>query len=368
MSIVPDALAATLSRHVDLSNDRRQTLVVLILGLLSARTVNLTHLAGAFCGPAKLSSNYRRLQRFFQYVRLDADWLARTLVALLRLAPPYRLCLDRTNWKVGAHDINLLVLCIATRRARIPVLWDILDHRGCSTMLQRKALLCRFVALFGIGSIKFVLADREFDGNQWFEFLVENDIPFAIRVSGRLNVRLDDGFEGPLERLTRNNWTRRRLMKAKGRFAGMHERFDKTLRFGVLQRPDATVIIVVTNLNPRKALKAYKSRWQIECLFAETKTRGFNMEDTRLTQPAKLSTLLAIIAMAMAWSLACATVLLGRSEIANASHGYRRKSHFRLGFDALRQWLFHRPENARRIWDAIWRRLTNPDKKKLRVV
>lgn len=367
MSLHPDTLAATLARHVDLSNDRRQTLAVLVLGMIQARTVNLTHLAGAFSGPAKLSSNYRRLQRFFQYVRLDEDWLARTLVALLRLAPPYRLCLDRTNWKVGARDINLLVLCIVTRRARIPILWDIINRGGCSSMAQRQALVGRFIALFGKGSIKFLLADREFDGNQWFEFLAENDIPFAIRVSGRLNVRLTDGFKGPLGRLTNRPKARRYLRQATGCLAGMDSRFAATLRFGVVNHAGDT-IIVATNRDPRKALKAYKGRWQIECLFAETKTRGFNMEDTRLTNPEKLSLLLALLTVAMAWSLACAVALTGRHDIPRAKHGFRRKSTFRTGFDALRHWIVYCPDIAARTWNAIWRRLTNPDKRKLRVV
>ena len=166
MSIHPDALAANVSSTIGLSNDRRQTLVSLIIGLVNARTVNLSHLAGTFCGPAKLASNYRRLQRFFQYVRLDGDWLAKTLVALLRLAPPYRLCLDRTNWKVGRKDVNMLVLCIVTRHVRIPALWEILDHGGGSSMAQRKALLVRFMALLGKRSIKLLLADKEFIGNQ----------------------------------------------------------------------------------------------------------------------------------------------------------------------------------------------------------
>ena len=198
MSIHPDALAAKVSRAIGLSNDRRQTLAVLVQGLINARTVNLTHLATTFPGEAKLSSNYRRLQRFFQYVRLDGDWLAKALVTLLGLKPPYRLCLDRTNWKVGRKDVNLLVLCIVTRRVRIPVLWHILGHGGGSSMKQRKALLTRFMALFGKKSIKMLLADLEFIGNQWFEFLVENDIPFVIRVKGGFYVRLDDGYEGPL--------------------------------------------------------------------------------------------------------------------------------------------------------------------------
>lgn len=367
MSLHPDALAATLARHLNLSNDRRRTLAVLILGLIQARTVNLTHLAGAFCGPAKLSSNYRRLQRFFQYVRLDPNWLARTLVALLRLAPPYRLCLDRTNWKVGAKDVNLLVLCIVTRRARLPVLWEVIDHGGCSTMVQRKELIGRFIALFGKGSIKILLADREFDGNQWFEFLVENDIPFAIRVSGRLRVRLSDGFDVPLGRLACTAWGRRQLKQARGCFAGMDARFADTLRFGLANHAGDT-ILVATNRDPGKALDAYKGRWQIECLFAETKTRGFNMEDTRLTNPGKLSLLLALVAIAMAWSLACACAIIGRNDIPRASHGFRRKSCFRTGFDALRHWIVHKPEIAARTWNRIWRRRTNPDNKTIRVV
>ena len=174
MPIRPDA---RLPRTIGLSNDRLETLVVLIQGVINARTVNLSHLAGSFWGSAKVSSNYRRLQRFFQYVCLDEDWLAKALVALLGLKPPYRLCLDRTNWKVGRKHVNLLVLCIVTQRVRIPILWHILGYGGGSSMAQRQALLTRFMALFGKRSIKLLLGDAEFIGNQWFEFLVENDTP-----------------------------------------------------------------------------------------------------------------------------------------------------------------------------------------------
>jgi hypothetical protein len=357
MSIHPSALAAKVSCAIGLSNDRLHTLVVLIQGLINARTVNLTHLAGTFHGPAKLSSNYRRLQRFFQYVRLDEDWLAKTLVTLLRLKPPYRLCLDRTNWRVGRKDVNLLVLCIVTRRARIPVLWHILDHRGSSNTKQRQALLVRFMTLFGKKSIKLLLADLEFIGNQWFEFLVENDIHFAIRVSERFHVRLDDGYEGPLSRLLRSSASRHRLMKAKGCFVGMQERFDAALSFGTTRLRDGTWLIVATDGNPRKALKAYKQRWQIECLFGDTKTRGFNMEDTRLTQSAKLAVLLAIVALAIAWAHACATALKPKGDIARANHGYRRKSWFRMGLDTLRHWIFVKPDAALDRWNTIWNRI-----------
>jgi Transposase DDE domain len=364
MSLSPDALATTISRDIGLSNDRRVTFCALLVGLISARTVNLSHLSGAFCGPAKLASNYRRLQRFFQYVRLDSDWLARTLVSLLCLAAPYRLCLDRTNWKIGCKDVNLLVLCIAANRVRIPILWQVLDHGGGSSMAQRQDLLERFIALFGAHSIKLLLGDREFVGGQWFDFLTENRIPFAIRVRGGLNVRLDDGYEGPLERLASTRFGRTRLMKAKGCFDNMDERFAQALSFAAIRLPDASLLILATSLNPKKALRHYRKRWQIECLFGDTKTRGFNMEDTRLTQPAKLSMLLALVALAMAWSMGCALFVKGKQEIPRANHGYRRKSWFRTGFDTIRHWIAHQPARAIALWAELWKRAKKPNKKR----
>lgn len=212
----PDTLASTLSRHVPLSNSRRETLVVLVLGLVCGRTVNLSHIAGHFRGPAQLTSNYRRLQRFFQFVRLDEDWLARALVALLNLRPPFQLCLDRTNWKLGVKDVNLLVLCIAARRVRIPILWTVLDGSGGSSMEDRMTLMERYLAVFGVASIGMLLADREFIGNQWFEFLVKNNIPFAIRVKENLIVILEDGRMASLASLTRRRPSRRQLAAYKG--------------------------------------------------------------------------------------------------------------------------------------------------------
>lgn len=38
------------------------------------------------------------------------------------------LALDRTNWKVGATDINILMLAIVTRRFHVPLMWTLLPH------------------------------------------------------------------------------------------------------------------------------------------------------------------------------------------------------------------------------------------------
>ena len=299
MTALPGSLMSTLSSHLALSSSRLETMVVIILGLVNGRTVNLSHIASQFSGPARLSSNYRRLQRFFQFVRLDEAWLARTLIRLLNLRAPFTLCLDRTSWKVGAKDINLLVLAIAARRVRIPILWSVLAA-GCSSTTGRKDLMTRYLAIFGAGSIDTLLADREFVGNHWFEFLLGNDIPFAIRVKENLDVVLDDGRKAALASLTRHKRTRLQLAGHKGHFAGMSAAYARTMAFVAKRREDGTMIVIATNREPKAALSIYRKRWQIECLFSDTKTRGFNMEDTRITRPAKLHLLVAMVTLALA--------------------------------------------------------------------
>ncbi len=68
-----DTLKVTLSPHVDLSKSRLETLSLLMMGLIHGRTVNLSHVASQFSGGPLIASCYRRLQRFFQHVRLDGD-------------------------------------------------------------------------------------------------------------------------------------------------------------------------------------------------------------------------------------------------------------------------------------------------------
>lgn len=185
------------------------------------------------------------------------------------------------------------------------------------------------------------------------------DISFAIRVPDGLLVALDNGAVVALTTLTRHRPQLRQLPQFRGRFKDMDERFAGTLGFAAKRRRDGILIIVVTNRHPLAALATYKKRWQIECLFGDTKTRGFNREDTKLTQPAKLSLLLAVIALAIAWLRACAKAVRPDGYIPRAKHGYRRKSWFRIGFDTLRHWILTDPKAAQNIWRLSCKRTPN---------
>ena len=117
---------------------------------------------------------------------------------------------------------------------------------------------------------------------------------------------------------------------------------------------------MLTNRDPRRATGTYRRRWQFECLFAETKTRRLNLEDTHMTNPKKLSMLLAIVALAIACAQLAARRILGRFGVKRAAHGSRRKSTFRTGFDALRAWLQTPSEEIKHLCSLIQNALKPP--------
>ncbi|WP_176225173.1 hypothetical protein [Methylomagnum ishizawai] len=143
-------LKAVLSEHLPWHGARIGFLAHFLLALLKVRSVNLAELATGFGGPAKVESHYKRLQRFFRAFELDQDVLARLLVRLVPVGDgPWRLTLDRTNWKFGLAEINFLVLGIAHRGMAVPVFWSVLGKAGNSDTVERIALMERFLKVFG---------------------------------------------------------------------------------------------------------------------------------------------------------------------------------------------------------------------------
>ena len=74
-------------------------------------------------------------------------------------------------------------------------------------------------------------------------------------------------------------------------------------------------------------------------MFGNTKTRGLTFGDTKLTSPAKLAFVTAIVALAVAWLVRAARTVLGQNAPPRKAHGYLARSYFRTGFTHLRNLL-----------------------------
>ncbi len=100
---------------------------------------------------------------------------------------------------------------------------------------------------------------------------------------------------------------------------------------------------VVTCAEPKEALATDALRWEIETLFAAMKTRGFNLEDTHMTNQERVSKLVAVLAIAFCWAHKVGDWLHEANTIRLKSHERPAKSIFRYGFDQIRRHLVNPP-------------------------
>jgi len=138
--------------------------------MITVKTVNFTHLATAFITKSFQDSCYKRIQRFFRFLQFDPFAVASMVIALFGLKnKKLNLALDRTNWKFGKVDINILI-------------WSCLKKRGNSNPLERISLIKHILLLIGPKHIDCLLGDREFLGAEWIQGLEERNISFLFRI------------------------------------------------------------------------------------------------------------------------------------------------------------------------------------------
>ncbi|MBK8534610.1 MAG: hypothetical protein IPL59_05510 [Candidatus Competibacteraceae bacterium] len=75
------------------------------------------------------------------------------------------------------------LLAVVYRGLAIPIRWTLLDKRGNSNTQERIDLLAGFIKQFGKISILGLLADREFVGEKWFNYLKNEELisSFVLR-------------------------------------------------------------------------------------------------------------------------------------------------------------------------------------------
>lgn len=310
---------------INLAKPRIEFMSMLILGIVEAKTVNLKKVVSKIQSWAKEDSVYRRAQRFFTEVELDHLSYTKVMVSLLGKSS-YELCIDRTNWKLGQFNINIMMIAVVDAGVAIPLAFELLEKRGNSNTAERIDLLEQVLEVIEAKQITNFLGDREFIGQDWFAFLEEKNIPFAIRIKENNLV---------------DQWFRLSMFFTKleaGQKQYLHHRYTICgcqLSVAATRSSNNQLVIIVTNRKPSWALETYAQRWQIESLFKALKSSGFNLEDTHLKDIYKLDALIALVSLAFIWALKVGHSIHMKKPIRIKSHGRREKSIFRLGLDSI---------------------------------
>ncbi len=113
-------------------------------------------------------------------------------------------------------------------------------------------------------------------------------------------------------------------------------------------KTDELLVLAVSGVSTKRALALYKERWGIETLFSCLKKRGLGLESTHMSQPKKISTLIAVLALAFCMAFKTGRWVARHSPPARKNHGYRAVSLFALGLNALRK-LFAEQNNCQTL-------------------
>lgn len=325
-------LLAILGRCIQGNKARLECLVNFIIAIFVTRTVNLVELATAISSKTKVSSRHMRLRRFLRSGFLSQECIAILLWDLFNFeASSVMLTLDRTNWRWGKRDINILTLAVVHKGIAIPLFWSFLPKKGNSNWRERIELVERFVKLFGKKRIAGLVADREFVGKEWLGYLLDNEIPFDIRVKNNQLSTTSTGKETTLGALFYGiKFGEHRVISGKRKISG-HELFLS----GTMTQAGEQLIIA-SSKDHGQSLERYSQRWQIETLFQALKSRGFNFEDTHITMPERLNTLTCILSLCFSLAHLVGEWRHKHEPIKILKHGRPQHSLFRYGCDWVR--------------------------------
>lgn len=142
-----------------------------------------------------VTNSYMRLIRFFKMKHVG-DFIAgiRLLMISITEMDMKYLIVDRTNWKRGEKNFNVLTIGNLMANIFTPIYWIQLNKRGNSNTEDRKTLIEGLSELIEKSGKtiqeSILLADREFIGQLWFEYLLEKKLSFVIRLREKMYFEL----------------------------------------------------------------------------------------------------------------------------------------------------------------------------------
>ena len=335
-------LEKELKEHFKTHGRRMEMLVKLILGLLMLGSLNYSKLSKVINPRVQRSSNFKRVQRFMRYF----NWSRRSYIQLVWSLFVGKkefvlLSIDRTNWKFGRKDINILLLGISYKGTAIPLVWKLLNKRGNSDTSERIELmesLFNELHEFQKQQVRCLLADREFIGQDWISYLKKQSYNFIIRIRSNTRVRKIGSIKSTSARAIFKESSYKVLRKK--RVLWNHQ-----LYLGGQKNGNKDWLILISNIPLSQGKTYYGERWGIEVFFSACKTKGFNFEDTHVTKHDRLFNLIFLIAIAFIGAIKTGEWLLKNGKTIPIKTLEKRKaklySIFRIGFDHLQELLLN---------------------------
>ena len=272
--------------------------VKILLNLLqSIKKVNLEKLASALPLPIKFESRRKRIQRFLSLPNLTIEkvWFPIIEELLRRYFTSEKiiyLAIDRTNW----CRINLFMVSIIWDKRAFPVYFTLLPKFGSSNITEQKDIIKKVIPLFNNYKV-CILGDREFCSVKLAKYLQELGVYFCLRLKKNEFVEYQKDIWLELKELGLTPGVSFFLKGIKvtktGGFLGFNVAGKWKRKINGIVPKEAWFIL--TNFDSlESAITAYKRRFDIEEMFRDFKTGGYNLEKTNVRDKRFISLVLLI--------------------------------------------------------------------------
>lgn len=343
-------LKEELKQYFEGHEQRLTMLSKLVLSIIKMGTISYSILSLVLNPLVQKDSNFKRIQRFVKEFKFcEGIYIEFVWKMFVKPSNWVALSVDRTNWKFGKCNINILMIGISYKGTAIPLIWVLLDKRGNSSQEERIVLMNKLLGYLDEHKkkqIKCLLGDREFIGKEWISYLKRKEITFFTRIRSNSlmrkigkskEVKVGDYFSQSHFKVLR----KKRIL------------FGHELYIGGQKIADKEWLILISNIPISQGKIYYGERWGIEVLFGACKTRGFNFEDTHVTDLSRIFNLVFLIAIAFIWALKTGEWLIKKGYQIPIKNLKTRKaklfSIFRIGLDHLRRILL----NFMNVFDEI---------------
>ncbi|WP_250310771.1 transposase [Rickettsia endosymbiont of Oedothorax gibbosus] len=247
--------------YIDGNKSRLKCLVGMVISLLTGSSIYQKGLALGILGDAKATSKTHRIYRFLKDFNFDYMKVGYLLLSFFA-SKNYVVAMDRTSWKFGKSDINILFLVMVIGKISVPIFWKTLSHGGGCSAEFMKEFLQKFINNFGVERIKYLLADREFMNKEWLDFLINNHLKFVIPLKMDHKIRLTKGLRTlTIERIFSD-------VKALEYRACSGILWNRKVNFTAYRNDKSELMVLVSSIEIEQDIFAlYKFRWSVNDYF-----------------------------------------------------------------------------------------------------
>ena len=281
-----------------------QNFVWLVVGIFHSHSVSLSQIAGKVMSTAKNVRTVRRLSRFLASPAVDVrSWyrsIAKAwLLSQFQQVGEIRLIVDGT--KIGFGH-QLLMVSLAYRRRAVPIAWSWVRHaRGHSSGKQQISLLKYVGSLIPQNAPVFLVGDSEFGSIAVLRQLEQWHWLFVLRQKGNTGLWINEQvgwqrMEWFVQRARQSTWCSNAYLT--------QTEIHPVSALIHWQAGEKEPWCLATNLpDASLTLRYYRRRMWTEEMFADFKKHGFDLENTMLRNPPRLSRLTLAVAFLYVWLL-----------------------------------------------------------------